>query len=154
MFDWSPTQFLLLAVLIAPGFVARSVYRLLVPAPRQDVSSLTVELATYGMINLSLVAWMIPLVLNRRVMDERPLIFGLGTTAMLVIVPVLLGVLTFVVRKSQVGDTMVPAPDAYGLGLSVLAAQGALGAVSPEKRATDWRILRTGIVCFVLPRRC
>jgi hypothetical protein len=101
MFDWSPAQFLLFAVLIAPGFVARSVYRLLVPAPRQDATSLVLELATYGMINLGLVAWMIPLVMNRRLVDERPLIFGLGTTAMFVIVPMLLGVLTFVVRKSR-----------------------------------------------------
>lgn len=82
-----PTQFLLFAVLIAPGFVARSVYRLLIPFPRQDATGLTVELATYGMINLGLVAWMIPFVLDQGLMDERPVIFALSTTAMLVIVP-------------------------------------------------------------------
>jgi len=101
MFDWSPTQFLLFAVLIAPGFVARSVYRLLVPSLRQDATSLTVELATYGMINLALVAWMIPFVLHQGLIQERPAVFALGMTAMLVVIPASLGVVIFVVRRSR-----------------------------------------------------
>jgi hypothetical protein len=101
MNEWNPTQLLFFVVLIAPGFVATSVYRLLVPSPRRDPTSFTVELASYGMVNLALVSWMIPAVLDARLMKEQPGMFAAGMLTMLAVVPAFLALLTFAARRAR-----------------------------------------------------
>lgn len=94
-------RFLYFSLLVAPGFVATSVYRLLVPSPRRDPAGFALELASYGMVNLALVSWMVPFVLDRELVRERPWVFALGMCAMLLVVPTVLAVITFLIRRSR-----------------------------------------------------
>lgn len=94
-------RFLCLVLLVAPGFVATTVYRLLVPSPRRDPTSFAVELASYGMINLAVVSWMVPFILDRELLRGRPGMFALGISVMLLVVPAGLAVLAFLARRSR-----------------------------------------------------
>ena len=111
----SPDAIPLFLLILVPGFIAMKVYGLLVPARERDWGAATIEVFSYGSLNLGLWWWLVLLVHRGEFPSTRPLLFALGTVWILVASPLLLAILAWRLRRIRFAMRWIthPLPTAW-----------------------------------------
>lgn len=115
MLDLSPEAIPLVLLFLVPGFIAMKVYGLLVPARERHWGAATIEVFSYGSLNLGLWWWLVMLVQRVEFSSRQPLVFALGTIWILVVFPVLLAILAWRLRRTRFARRWIthPLPTAW-----------------------------------------
>lgn len=101
MVSMGPIEFVQFLVFVVPGFVAMAVYDLLVPSPRRDRAKSMLEVISYSMVNLAITSWLIPWLLRKDLVSERPALFAVGAFFVLAVSPALLAIGVYRLRTAR-----------------------------------------------------
>lgn len=110
MVSMGPIEFVQFLVFVVPGFVAMAVYDLLVPSARRESGKSMLEVASYSMVNLAITSWLIPWLIRKDVVTERPALFAIGVFFVLAVSPVLLAIGVYRLRTTRFATQWVHHP--------------------------------------------
>lgn len=108
--DLSPEVIPLILLFLVPGFIAMKAYGLLVPGRERDWGAASIEVFSYGSLNLGLWWWLLIRLKSEDLGSVPPALFALWTIWILVVSPVLLAMLSWRLRKSRFARRWITHP--------------------------------------------